>query len=146
MPDLPTSEQYRAVVGSNSLMRVRDELIELRVEDDPTARPTQYAYRTAWELTSAVGGQMLQAFPYGYVMEDGEGGVRIEWESQGRHVRLVISAEQEGQHYIYHQRDDNYGTDGVSVSALTGWLYWFCNVPSDAELAPKMALSTGRQA
>jgi hypothetical protein len=125
MAELPVQDTSTQLYAeSNNLARVRSELLDLQSEQDPTSRPTPAAYRNAWELISTVGVRMQQAFPYGYVMEDGEGGIRIEWESSSRHVRLAIPARQEGKLYIYHQHGDKHGVEDVSDIALTGWLYW----------------------
>jgi hypothetical protein len=111
-------------IESSNLTRVRAELLELQSEEDPTGRPTPYAFRRTWELLFEAGKQMKLDFPYGYVMEDGEGGIRIEWENQSRYVRLIVPAEQDGQQYIYYQNNDTRDIDEVSANALAGWLYW----------------------
>lgn len=115
---------------SETLTQVRDDLLSLRTEDSD-ARPTPYAFGKAWEVISAVGNQMGHEFPLGSAVEDGEGGIRIEWENKDRHVRLVIPDTQEKRHYIFHQEDDEHGLDNISAHVLAGWLYWLTSVTSD---------------
>ncbi len=119
-------------LGNNSALgsldSVRRQIIELMRDDDPTARPTTYAQNITWLLISAVSEHLGESFPLGFVMEDEQGGVRIEWENQAKHVRLVIPGTSAGQQYIYHQQGDAYGTEDVSAPALEGWLSWLASI------------------
>jgi hypothetical protein len=84
------------------------QLIELQSIDDEDIVPTPKAFAKTWQLISRVGRRLLElghAFPDGYVMEDGEGGIRIEWEGADgfKHVRLSIHADPGEEDYIYYE-------------------------------------------
>jgi len=117
---VPAHTEY----GPQNFVRMRGDILELLVDSDPTARPSMHAFSKTWQLISVVGNQIKDVFPQGYVMEDGEGGIRIEWEHATKHIRLVIPAQTEGRHYIYHQHGNDYGVDTVSTNSLAGWLFW----------------------
>lgn len=111
---------------------IRRQLMELRAIDDPEIVPTTQAFAKTWLLISATRKCLLEqeeTFPSGYVMEDGEGGIRIEWESGdgAKHVRLSIHAEPNEEDYIYYEdeKENLRGADDVSTETLTGWLVWF---------------------
>jgi hypothetical protein len=111
-------------VPVNALTRMRAELLESREEEDETLKPTPYAFTRIWALITLVGSRMRDDFPYGYVMDDGDNGLRIEWEHNSRHVRIVIPSDRQRRHYIYYQEGEMRGADDVTINTLTGWLYW----------------------
>lgn len=99
-------------------------------EDDyGILKPTQHAFFTTVQLLINAGLQSRKRLPYGSVASDSEGGVRIEWYRDGREVRLVVPASEDGQPYIYHESGDVYSIErNPSASTLSRWLDWIANV------------------
>lgn len=115
-------------LASNSLDQMRSELKELQDEEDEEFRPTQYASNRAWELVSSAAAQISEDFPYGYAYGDGDGGIRIEWKSSPREVRLRVPSQKKGKEYIYHQSPESHkANEGASPDALVGWLRWLAD-------------------
>ncbi|MDQ3705211.1 MAG: hypothetical protein M3437_08330 [Chloroflexota bacterium] len=108
----------------SNLARVQADLLDLKKEENPEIRPTPFAFAQAWVLIALSGRAMQDAFPFGYVMDDGDNGVRFEWEHNSKHVRLIIPAQPRLRHYIYYQEGEMRGTDNVTLDKLIGWLYW----------------------
>jgi hypothetical protein len=127
-------QEIREALRRNpDLIGIFGELLALcneEPEDDyGILRPTQYAFFTTVQLLISAGLQSRKRLPYGSVASDSEGGVRIEWYRDGREVRLVVPASEDGQPYIYHESDDVYNIErNPSASTLSRWLDWIANV------------------
>jgi hypothetical protein len=94
-------------------------------DDEGWLRPTTYALKTVTDLVSEASQQMRGHFPYGAVCSDGEGGIRVEWDSGDHSVRLVVPSVKGGHSYIYYESDDTFDTSQeVSAFKLAGWLDW----------------------
>jgi hypothetical protein len=71
---------------------------------DPLA-PTRHAFDTAWKLIANTAGLCSSKLPIGHVMTDSNGGIRIEWEKGGKHLRLCIAPSKDLPNYMYLQED-----------------------------------------
>ena len=61
----------------------------------------------------------------GDMYRDGDGGIRVEWESRTRQIRLFIHASEEREDYVYWQDGNEYSIDTpVTASALAKWQEW----------------------
>lgn len=119
------SLRVEAEVPQTSVLgRMRADLTDLNNDEDPDVRPTTYASIRAWFALSQVGFQLKERLPYGYIMDDGANGVRIEWDNGPKQVRVVIPSTSGSYHYIYHEAGEYHGAEDFSISALVGWLNW----------------------
>lgn len=56
---------------------------------------------------------------------DGDGGLRLEWESGDRQIRLAIHRENGTHDYLYHQEGSQYALETpLTPTLLAGWLRW----------------------
>lgn len=120
-------------VLNTMVMELGSLMLEVAGDDCEFVRPTQYALFTALELL--IGSSRLRlgrGLPRGSVAADGDGGVRVEWSAWPdcvREVRLIVPSSNDGQSYIYHERDEACGVDEeVSSRNLARWLDRFADV------------------
>jgi hypothetical protein len=111
------------------LATIFGQLSELRGEEESdefgVLRPTDFAFQAA-------GGLLLEAavaaardgreIPHGCVSTDSEGGIRIEWVRPRSSVHLVIPASPDREAYLYHEVENNYASEPVTVTTLAHWL------------------------
>jgi hypothetical protein len=87
-------------------------------------RPTRNALLQAALTITVAALSMRGTFPYGDVMEDESGGIRIEWGNGNKYITLALRADQSGRHYIFYQQGANRGLANVSGQALVQLLQW----------------------
>jgi hypothetical protein len=93
--------------------------------DEECIKPTLSAIEGARTILEGASRYVNGYFPYGTVYPDGDGGLRTEWIEPGCELRLVIPANQNGSHYIYHERNDDFKNDyDVTPIRLGYWLNW----------------------
>jgi hypothetical protein len=105
--------------------RMADELRDLAAEEDPACRPTSFAVSTLAEYLDKAAGEMGDTFPFGYIMDNGSNGTRVEWENNGKHVRVVVSPEPGGLCYVYHECGQEHDAEDLTQDTLARWLRWF---------------------
>lgn len=111
--------------GLAILVRRLLTLVEEEAEEGEATEPSQYAIAKVLELLHEAYAPMERVFPRGWPIITPEGGIRIEWSRSGRHVRLVIASNSDGQSYIYHEAGDDYGLDrNISGPTLARHLDW----------------------
>ncbi len=59
-----------------------------------------------------------------YFVPDGDGGLRVEWEYQGREVRLLCPAQDAQSGNIYFEEGEVYGVEEATVTAFLKRLGW----------------------
>ena len=102
---------------------VKTEIDELLVRYGDEV--TDHSIATISRILATAHDQMGDSFPRGYPCEDA-GGIRIEWISPEKELRLIVSGYEQEQSYIYHETSDEYDTDEVVTGEnLTVWLNWF---------------------
>lgn len=105
------------------------ELLDLEKEDEyGTLRPVDYSFKTTINLLIEAYGILGEIFPKGAATTDDQGGIRINWKNRDKNCRVCLfcPSNSEENAYIYHQYNDDYGSDEqVSVSSLVKWLSWF---------------------
>lgn len=99
------------------------ELAEIQSEQS-AIKLTRRAYQTTQKVLSGLDAIMHESMPFGDVMDDSDGGLRIEWGFGSRTVRLAISAATGGPEYLYYEENGFHGTEPLNSKALAGWLYW----------------------
>jgi hypothetical protein len=101
-------ERWEALRTKPVLTRMLAELEELLLEDDEELHPTPAALDILRRHLSIMGLALQERFPYGYVMDDGAQGARVEWENKSAraYVSLVIHAQPGSSDYIYYQASD----------------------------------------
>jgi hypothetical protein len=129
IPPVPTEITWSSEGADAGLRNLRAQIDELRTIE-PDARPTPIAFQKVELLLGMVGGffaMLREAVPVGYVMEDGEGGIRIEWESDesDKHVRLIVFGDAGKTDYIYYEDKSGPGLEAVRPIRLAKLLAWF---------------------
>lgn len=95
----------------------------LNNENGLTLRASDDAYANACRYLEAAGEQFRLPMPE--FTPDGEGGIDIEWESQGRHLAINFSAEGNGDFVSWREPGGRYegepATEGLFIEKLD-WL------------------------
>jgi hypothetical protein len=89
---------------SDELNNILDDLAALNNKenvDDYIFKPTKRAYRTAEFYVRKLYEKMGDAFPAPSFIPDGEGGVDIEWEVEGKELTLSCRAKSEQEDFLY---------------------------------------------
>lgn len=116
---LAQSEGFR-VIHSRLL-----HLLERDDEEEDQVMPTSHAYNMALSLLLDTQ-KLFQDMPPANVTADETGGIRVQWISPERQVRLVIPAQSEGRQYVYFEASNDYNLeDNPSPAALAKQLRWF---------------------
>lgn len=108
-------DRWEAVQSKPALAQMLSELEELLTDDNLESRPTLDALNRMKGLLSVAGDVLQEKFPYGYVMDDGMQGARVEWENRNVpvYLSLAIHAEPGNSDYLYYQ-----GPDGKVLTPL----------------------------
>lgn len=117
---------------SNIMRQIGDLSTADETDEFGILRPTFHALSTTLRVVVEASEAMIAdadsddvpcLFPRGSVTTDARGGLRIAWEGERRSVRLVVSAEESGKSYIYHEHGDQYGTSRrLTGRMLACWL------------------------
>jgi hypothetical protein len=93
--------------------------------DDDCLVPTGRAVTATIDLLYRASRTMYSPLPAGVLYPDGDGGLRVDWESGDRQVRLVVHPSDPAQDYVYHQEGRDYSLDaGVTPEMLRQQLAW----------------------
>jgi hypothetical protein len=113
-------ERWEATQSKPALAQMLSELKELLTEDNPESRPSLDAFKLMKRYLNIAGLALQERFPYGYVMDDGAQGCRIEWENRDAraYASLVIHAQPGESDYIYYQASDHKKLSPLSIGAL----------------------------
>jgi hypothetical protein len=90
--------------------------------------PTIHALKTAFALINGAHREMPE-FPRGAVSAH-DAGIRINWATEGRSVRLISPATEEQPPYLYHEEIDNGRAKNFEIigpatgAILYNWLKW----------------------
>lgn len=110
------------------LEMIIDELdaLKRRPNDIPgyVFRPTDHAYRSAKLYIFATYAKMGINFPTPTFVLDGEEGIIIKWDQDGRSVRLNCMADWGEQNYIYFENGEYDVEDNVTPDTLQARLNW----------------------
>lgn len=105
------------------------QLVDLRnseeCDDYGILRATKYAFDLACNLlvdAAIVAAKDGRQIPHGCASTDSEGSIRIEWVRPTTSVHLVVPATGDSEEYIYHEIENQYGTETASAEVLAFWL------------------------
>ncbi len=117
-----------AIVQSRPvLVQMLGELEDLLTEDDPQSRPTPASVARMRQVLTLAGDALQEKLPYGYVMDDGEQGCRVEWENKPAqlYASLLIHSRPGESDYIYFQSPSDKGLNPISIANLCSALDLF---------------------
>ncbi|MBI3469571.1 MAG: hypothetical protein HY000_41750 [Planctomycetes bacterium] len=131
-PSIQVPSLYKSVREFNIIVEQISELSSAATVDDEVP-PTIYAFQTTLRLLiDACHALLLNAigkgefyFPKGYVVANGDGGIRVEWIRDDASVRLAVPSAPQGTIYIYHEAGSDFGADkgdDVTGVRLAQWL------------------------
>ena len=85
--------------------------------------PTEFIFETVEKLLSSINNFLGYEMPIPtFIVPDGEGGIRIEWKLNNKHLRLALS---EKRMYLYFEHNSQYdGVPNFKVEQLIGKLRW----------------------
>lgn len=117
-----------ALEASESFRVIHDRLLHLLQEEgneEDQDFPTAYAYDTA--LTLLLDTQLeMSELPRPSVTADETGGIRLQWISPERQVRLIVPADGSGREYVYFEAGESYDLENnPTPSVLAQRLRWF---------------------
>ncbi len=125
-----SSNLNTALESSSGFRLIHARLLDLLQEDEDEEEqtfPSNYAFNTALAL-------LLDArlhvsdLPRANVTADETGGIRLQWISPKRQVRLVVPAENGGRQYLYFETEEDYNLeDNPSPTHLAERLRWFAD-------------------
>lgn len=117
-----------ALAQSEGFRMIHSRLLHLLDRDDEEedqVMPTSHACNTALSLLLDTQTH-LNDLPRANVTIDETGGIRVQWISPERQVRLAIPAHNEGRQYVYFETASDYDLeDNPSPAALAQHLRWF---------------------
>lgn len=97
--------------------------------DEDYLPPTRFAFNRAQLLLDSARPLLQGNVPLGSLAADGAGGIRIDWLSVDKEVRLVLPGKEQGRQYIYHQQGEEYAAEHtVNAEFLAYWLNWLISV------------------
>ncbi|MDQ2730908.1 MAG: hypothetical protein M3Y56_04555 [Armatimonadota bacterium] len=110
--------------GTDDYQVSLDRLLDLLRIEDEEERPSSHAFTTASSLMTSARLLLKTGYPRAVLSADGDGGIRIEWVSGEREVRLIIPANEHSKGYIYHQQGENPVVDPTppTGTTLAKWL------------------------
>ena len=119
-----------ALETSNNFRLIHARLLNLLQEDEDEEDqtfPSNYAFNTA--LTLLLDARLhVSDLPRANVTADETGGIRVQWISPERQVRLVVPAENSGRQYLYFETEKDYDLeDNPSPKHLAERLRWFAD-------------------
>jgi len=126
-----TGNKLNTALGSSEGFRViHTRLLGLLQEDedeDEQTSPSSYALNTTLALLLGALPQMKD-LPRANVTADETGGVRVQWISPERQVRLVVPVEKGGRQYLYFETEKDYDLeDNPNSTRLAERLMWFAD-------------------
>lgn len=99
-----------------------DALLDEEYDEDFLA-PTKFIFEAVEKLLSSVNNFLGYEMPVPtFIVPDGEGGIRIEWKLNNKHLRLALS---EKQMYLYFEHSSKYnGIQDFNAEQLVEKLRW----------------------
>lgn len=108
----------------------REGLFELTQDeyDEEFLAPTNFSYQSILKFLDSLSKSFNKRLPLPNFIPDGEGGIRAEWENQGRELRLVCPAKPNWKPYLYHEEGDSYDVEkDLKVGTFIKWFSWLFN-------------------
>jgi len=113
-----------------NVQNFREKLFEL-TQDEYTEEflaPTNFAYQSILKFLDSLSKSFNKRLPVPSFIPDGEGGIRAEWEIQGRELRLVCPAKPDWKPYLYHEEGDSYDVEkDLKARTFIKWFSWLLN-------------------
>ncbi len=99
-----------------------DALLDEEYDEDFLA-PTKFIFEATEKLLSGINNFLGYEMPVPtFILPDGEGGIRIEWKLNNKHLRLVLS---EKRMYLYFEHKSKYdGIPNFKIEQLIEKLRW----------------------
>lgn len=115
----------RAETNISAMLTSIREIMSEELEECDIRRPTPHSLLRVLSILLPANQMMLGELPRGAVASDTEGGIRIEWRSGEKEVRLVVSDAERQESYIYYEEGDEYDIETNPESGtLANWLRW----------------------
>src|ERR1043165_4392714 len=109
----------RIAQSAQDILRDLETLREAQDAPDFTRRPTDEAYKAAYNSLSTAYTHYIGSALVPAIAPDGDGGVVIQWKTGKREVRLVVPPEGEEKSYIFSRGDKTAKVDyDISGSIL----------------------------
>ncbi len=108
----------------------REGLFELTQDeyDGEFLAPTNFAYQSILKFLDSLSKFFSKRLPVPSFVPDGEGGIRAEWEIQGRELRLVCPAKPDWKPYLYHEEGNSYDVEkDLKAGTFIKWFSWLLN-------------------
>src|SRR5437870_13686306 len=90
--EAPAGQGENAPEGS-TLRRLSDLMADDAEYEEGFLKPTQEAFDRGWELVKGAEGLFSRMLPAASPAPGGDGGIFIQWGSQGRYVRLLVPGD-----------------------------------------------------
>jgi hypothetical protein len=104
-PSVIVPLQEALAQSAEPILRELEAMLAEQDEPDFRHRPSDYAYDTARQIIRSAYTHHVASAPKPTLAPDGDGGLRIEWQSGRRIVRLIIPHSQNEEGYVYSRRD-----------------------------------------
>ncbi len=108
----------------------RERLFELTQDkyDEEFLAPTNFAYQSILKFLDSLSKSFNKRLPVPSFIPDGEGGIRAQWEIQGRELRLVCPAKPDWKPYLYHEEGNSYDVKkDLKAGIFIKWFSWLLN-------------------
>lgn len=124
------SNDYNAMVSRIlGLLQEEDE----QEDDYGAVVPTKTALSRVLTILSEAFRDVKTIFPLAAVTVSFDGGIRIQWIRPDSSLRLVIPGGEGEEAYIYHEHEDEYGTEAASAPILARRIRWLQRIRTHAE-------------
>lgn len=113
-----------------NMQNFREKLFQLTQDeyDEEFLAPTNFAYQAILKFLDGLSNSFNRRLPVPCFIPDGEGGIRAEWEIQGRELRLVCPAKPDWKPYLYHEEGNYYDAEkDLKVGTFVKWFSWLFN-------------------
>jgi hypothetical protein len=126
MTSTPRARAADVVILRPLSLRRLVALLDNSDEDEGHASPTQFAFKTAFDLIEEAE-HILGRGAVSSPVADSEGGIRVTWRNGDRLVKLICPATREAPVYIYQSSADgnslrNQNITGTVLAERLAWL------------------------
>jgi len=113
-----------------NMLAFREKLFELTQDDydEEFIAPTNFAYQSIVQFLDGLSNFFDRTLPIPNFIPDGEGGIRAEWNIQGREIRLVCPAKSDWKPYIYFEESNYYEVEkDLKLGTFIKGFSWLLN-------------------
>ena len=125
------SSDYNAMVSR--VLGLLQEEDDEQEDDYGAVVPTRTALSNALTILGGAFRELQTVFPLAAATVSFDGGIRIQWMRPVSSLRLVIPGDEGEEAYIYHEHEDEYGTETASALNLAKRIRWLQRICTHAE-------------